>query len=84
MAKNEPKRIPFHYGLEFVLANEQATIQEVIEMLAKRNRIASQERAKKRPGQIAEKDKPMLRILQREKMKVRNRRTAERQGEAFK
>ncbi len=69
-----------HYGLEFVLANSQATILEVISLLAKRNRVKKSERK----PLITPKEKTQLQSQLEQRSKIRRSRENGRRANCFK
>lgn len=70
-----------HYGLNFILANDEATVITMIHLMEKRNRMAKQDNKKIHIT-------PMWRkVLKRElaqRMKIRRQRAAQRQQHIYK
>ncbi len=69
-----------HYGLNFILANDEATVFTMVTLMEKRNRNSKQDK----PVQITPKWRKQLKQGLAERMRVRRHKENERRNHYFK
>jgi len=74
------ERFKGHYGLEFVMTNDEKSIQDMLAMLAKRNRMAKQEKK----FRITPTWRKILKRELDERMRIRRRKQKQRREHYYK